>query len=481
MDLGSHKEVFGDMMPGCPLLHAVNDDGLHPFLDLNAAFEAFGPKFYDPSHELIRSGHIVKLRQALQAKSAARSETMRIPDAGVSFQQLSTANVVLLQCANIVRPALFSQSFNFSDTSMDLSFGAKGQFNDPSVEEQQSDNTLLSASKDRANDRLSLFDLAIDNIVDSVDPCEVLFLQMAEQSNHLAPSYYWEALSQMQEMDGRLLKLMTIYRAVSRHVHTSEEEGRPGGGSGLDDGTSGSEEETGDDCVSVVGHRGTELPAVLTSTFVETLEVAVAQALGTCQYMPCIVLYNHMGLHQTLLTASPKIKRFSYQLVASHVHSHLPAHAIGMISFMTSRPGFYRNASSGSNTFVQPTPFYDARLPTVFTTPTNTSVPCMTMTEPLQHYFTMDSDGGDDLPFGSLANDNPADKVRYNKSRRSARWAGRLRLVDSRQDNADGRVSRRALQITNKYAVKPKPSFANVVRIHFDDKAGLGGGTLDDT
>jgi hypothetical protein len=52
---------------------------------------------------------------------------------------------------------------------------------------------------------------------------------------------------------------------------------------------------------------------------------------------------------------------------------------------------------------------------------------------------------------------------------------------DSRQDNADGRISRRALQITNKYAVTPKPSFANVVRINFEDKAGLGGGTLDDT
>jgi hypothetical protein len=84
-------------------------------------------------------------------------------------------------------------------------------------------------------------------------------------------------------------------------------------------------------------------------------------------------------------------------------------------------------------------------------------------------------------PFGSLANDNHADKFRYNKLRRSARWAGRLRLVDSRQDNADGRISWRAIQIINKYAVIPKPSFANVVRIRFEDKAGLGRGTLDDT
>jgi hypothetical protein len=97
MDLGSHKEVFGDMRPGCPLLHAVNDDGLHPFLGLNEGIQAFGPKFYDPSHELIRAGHFVKLRKAMQAKSASRCETMGIPDVGVSFQQLSTASVPLLQ------------------------------------------------------------------------------------------------------------------------------------------------------------------------------------------------------------------------------------------------------------------------------------------------------------------------------------------------------------------------------------------------
>jgi hypothetical protein len=84
-------------------------------------------------------------------------------------------------------------------------------------------------------------------------------------------------------------------------------------------------------------------------------------------------------------------------------------------------------------------------------------------------------------PFGSLANDSPTDKVRYNELRRSARWARRLRLVDSRQDNADGRISRRAIQISDKYGIIPKPSFANVVRINFEDKAGLGGGTLDDT
>ena len=84
-------------------------------------------------------------------------------------------------------------------------------------------------------------------------------------------------------------------------------------------------------------------------------------------------------------------------------------------------------------------------------------------------------------PFSSLANDSSTDKVRYNKLRRSARWAGRLRLVDSRRDNADGRISRRAMQISDKYNVVPKPSFANVVRINFEDKAGLGWGTLDDT
>jgi hypothetical protein len=37
------------------------------------------------------------------------------------------------------------------------------------------------------------------------------------------------------------------------------------------------------------------------------------------------------------------------------------------------------------------------------------------------------------------------------------------------------------MQISDKYNVVPKPSFANVVRINFEDKAGLGGGTLDDT
>jgi hypothetical protein len=115
-----------------------------------------------------------------------------------------------------------------------------------------------------------------------------------------------------------------------------------------------------------------------------------AQASGTCQYMQCIVLYNHIGLHQTLLTASSQVKLRSYQLVASHVHSHLRVHAIGISGSMTSRPSFYRNASAGGNTFVQPTPFSGARLP-------DSSIPCMTMPEPLQHHFKRDSGGGDDL------------------------------------------------------------------------------------
>jgi hypothetical protein len=108
---------------------------------------------------------------------------------------------------------------------MNFSFGVEGQFNDPSEGEQHADNTLLPASRSRANNRLGLFDMAITSIVGSADPCEVLFLQMAEQSNHLVPSYYYEALTQMWEMDGRLLKLLAIYRAVSHHVHTSDQEG----------------------------------------------------------------------------------------------------------------------------------------------------------------------------------------------------------------------------------------------------------------
>jgi len=85
-------------------------------------------------------------------------------------------------------------------------------------------------------------------------------------------------------------------------------------------------------------------------------------------------------------------------------------------------------------------------------------------------------------PFGSLANDSPPDKVRFNKTQRSTRWSGRLRLVmDTCRDNAAGRLLRRASQLGAKYAVVPKLSFANAVRVSFfEDKVGSGGGTLDD-
>jgi hypothetical protein len=83
---------------------------------------------------------------------------------------------------------------------------------------------------------------------------------------------------------------------------------------------------------------------------------------------------------------------------------------------------------------------------------------------------------------GSLANDSPTDKVRFNKTQRSTRWKGRLRLVmDTSRDNAAGRLLRRTLQLGDRYAVDPKLSFANAVRVSlFEDKVGSGGGTLDD-
>ena len=85
-------------------------------------------------------------------------------------------------------------------------------------------------------------------------------------------------------------------------------------------------------------------------------------------------------------------------------------------------------------------------------------------------------------PFGSLANDtsSPSDKVCYNKLQRSARWSLRLRLVDFCPENTDGRMLRRAIQLSEKYTFVARLSFANVVRVTFEDKADLGGGTLID-
>jgi len=85
-------------------------------------------------------------------------------------------------------------------------------------------------------------------------------------------------------------------------------------------------------------------------------------------------------------------------------------------------------------------------------------------------------------PLGSLANDSPSDKVRFNKTQRSTRWKGRLRMtMDTSRDNAAARILRRTLQLGDKYAVVQKLSFANAVRVSiFEDKVGSGGGTLDD-
>jgi hypothetical protein len=98
---------IGDIGSGgiLPSVHVKGqDDGLYLVLELIDAIQAFGPKYFDPAHELIRAGHFVKLRQAMQAASASRCAVLDTPDVGVSFQQLATASVLLLQCANIVCP-----------------------------------------------------------------------------------------------------------------------------------------------------------------------------------------------------------------------------------------------------------------------------------------------------------------------------------------------------------------------------------------
>ena len=53
-------------------------------------------------------------------------------------------------------------------------------------------------------------------------------------------------------------------------------------------------------------------------------------------------------------------------------------------------------------------------------------------------------------------------------------------LMDTCRNNATGRLLRRASQLGDTYAVVPKLSFANAVRVSFfEDKVGLRG-TLDD-
>ena len=53
--------------------------------------------------------------------------------------------------------------------------------------------------------------------------------------------------------------------------------------------------------------------------------------------------------------------------------------------------------------------------------------------------------------------------------------------MDTCRNNATGRLLRRASQLGDTYAVVPKLSFANAVRVSlFEDKVGSGGGTLDD-
>ena len=52
--------------------------------------------------------------------------------------------------------------------------------------------------------------------------------------------------------------------------------------------------------------------------------------------------------------------------------------------------------------------------------------------------------------------------------------------MDTCRNNATGRLLRRASQLGDTYAVVPKLSFANAVRVSFfEDKVGLRG-TLDD-
>ena len=69
-----------------------------------------------------------------------------------------------------------------------------------------------------------------------------------------------------------------------------------------------------------------------------------------------------------------------------------------------------------------------------------------------------------DNPRGSLPNDSPRDKVAYNKTQRSARWAGRLRrLVGVQHGNDEMRRERRILRISEKYSVPVRASFADKV------------------
>jgi len=69
-----------------------------------------------------------------------------------------------------------------------------------------------------------------------------------------------------------------------------------------------------------------------------------------------------------------------------------------------------------------------------------------------------------DNPRGSLSNDSPRDKVAYNKTQRSARWAGRLRrIVGVQLGNDEMRRERRILRISEKYSVQVRASFADKV------------------
>ena len=69
-----------------------------------------------------------------------------------------------------------------------------------------------------------------------------------------------------------------------------------------------------------------------------------------------------------------------------------------------------------------------------------------------------------DNPRGSLSNDSPRDKVAYNKTQRSARWAGRLRrIVGVQLGNDEMRRERRMLRISEKYSVPVRASFADKV------------------
>jgi hypothetical protein len=170
---------------------------------------------------------------------------------------------------------------------------------------------------------------------------------MAAKSGHLNASFSYLAVHQLREVEGRLLQLIAIHNAVSHHISTCVH----GGGD-----SDASDDANEADC-SWIGppasyHLQSTKKALkdVTPEMVETLELAIVQALGVCQYLQTINAYRQLRFHISLadcnFDAPSSHHSMAFRVLSAYVHDRLPVHTIGVFGSIASRLPFAEHGTS---------------------------------------------------------------------------------------------------------------------------------------